>query len=42
MRATDLAGAVIDSVQLVALARTLASLAGITVRGPQEEENDDC
>lgn len=42
MRATDLAGAVIDPIQLVVLARTLASLAGITVRGPHEEENDDC
>jgi len=42
MRATDLAGAVIDPIQLVALARTLASLAGITVRNPQENENDDC
>jgi uncharacterized protein YjbI with pentapeptide repeats len=42
MRASDLAGAVIDSIQPVALARTRASLAGITVRSPQEDENDDC
>jgi uncharacterized protein YjbI with pentapeptide repeats len=34
IRAGDLAGAVIDSVQLVTLARTLASLAGIVVRDP--------
>jgi hypothetical protein len=32
MRATDLRGAVLDPVQLVAVARTLASLLGITVR----------
>ena len=32
IRPTDLAGAVIDPVQLVALARTFASLLGVTVR----------
>jgi hypothetical protein len=36
MRATDLSGAVVDSVQLVAIARTLASLLGITVGDPRD------
>jgi len=40
MRPADLAGATIDPVQLVALARTLASLIGIRVRGPQEDGED--
>jgi uncharacterized protein YjbI with pentapeptide repeats len=40
MRATDLAGATIDPIQLVGLARTLASLIGIRVRGPQEDGED--
>ena len=36
MRATDLSGAVVDPVQLVAIARTLASLLGITVGDARE------
>jgi hypothetical protein len=38
MRATDLTGAVIDPVQLVAVARTLAALLGISVRDAQEDK----
>ena len=37
MRATDLTGAVIDPVQLVAVARTLAALLGISVRAAQDD-----
>ena len=37
MRATDLGGAVLDPVQLVAVARTLASLLGISVRVARED-----
>ena len=37
MRATDLTGAVIDPVQLVAVARTLAVLLGISVRVAQDD-----
>jgi hypothetical protein len=36
MRATDLSGALIDPVQLVAIARTLALLLGITVGDPRD------
>jgi uncharacterized protein YjbI with pentapeptide repeats len=36
MRATDLSGAVVDPVQLIAIARTLASLLGITVGDPRD------
>jgi uncharacterized protein YjbI with pentapeptide repeats len=37
MRATDLRGAVLDPVQLVAVARTLASLLGIIVRDARDD-----
>ncbi|MGH7385803.1 MAG: hypothetical protein ACREKG_11560 [Candidatus Rokuibacteriota bacterium] len=37
MRATDLAGAIIDPIQLVGLASTLASLIGIRVHGLEED-----
>jgi hypothetical protein len=37
MRAADLTGAVIDPVQLVAVARTLAALLGISVRDVQDD-----
>jgi len=38
IRATDLAGAVIDPIQLVTLARTLASLLGVSVRDLLEDD----
>ena len=40
MRPNDLAGAVIDPVQLVGLARTLASLLRVSVRGLEEDDRD--